>query len=173
MEDLAMWVWELDGHWVCLSSSRFFFFWLSHYDWPNPKEKTPHILKVTQYKNFYPRWVVDFFSKSYFVLITFMNVMWQLSTISLWNMAKFAKQIPKRPMLHLVFFYYHHNVKFTQNKPVTMTFPNSQVPNSTFGTAKNASMRQGTHLSFHNFWTNRAKVIQFKVIFVFNKLKIN
>ncbi len=45
----------------------------------------------------------------------------------------------------------HQNVKFTQNKPLTMSLPNSQVPNSTFGTTKNASMRQGTHLSFHNF----------------------
>ncbi len=52
MKDLAMWVWELDGHRECLSSSKFFFFFLilSHYDWPNPKEKTPHIVNFTQYK---------------------------------------------------------------------------------------------------------------------------
>jgi hypothetical protein len=50
---------------------------LSHYDWLNPKEKTHHTLKVAQYKKFYPRWVVDFFSKSCFVLITFMNLIFK------------------------------------------------------------------------------------------------
>jgi hypothetical protein len=56
--------------------------------------------------------------------------------------------------------------KFTQEKSLsTTTLPNSQVPNFTLGTTKNALMRQGTNLSFHNFWTNRAKVIQFKVDF--------
>jgi hypothetical protein len=62
--------------------------------------------------------------------------------------------------------------KFTQNKPLTMTLPNSQVPNSTLGTTKNADMRQGISFSFHNFWTNRAKFIQFKVIIVLRNFKI-
>jgi hypothetical protein len=43
-------------------------------DSPNPKEKTPHILKVTQHQKNYPRWVVHFFSKSCLGLIAFMIV---------------------------------------------------------------------------------------------------
>ncbi len=69
---------------------------------------------------------------------------------------KYGKICPKNPKKTYVtfafdFFFNHHNVKFTQNKPLAMTLPNSQVPNSTFGTSKNTSMRQGTHLSFHSF----------------------
>ncbi len=66
-------------------------------------------------------------------------------------MAKFAKKNPKKTYVAFDIFLDHHNVKFTQNKPLMMTLPNSQVPNCTFGTTKNTSMRQGTHLSFHNF----------------------
>jgi hypothetical protein len=62
--------------------------------------------------------------------------------------------------------------KFTQKKPVSMTLLNSQVPNSTLGTTKNPTMRQGISFSFYNFWTNTAKVIQFKVIIVLKKFKI-
>jgi len=51
---------------------------------------------------------------------------------------------------------------FTQNEPLTMTLPNSQVPNSTFGTTKNPIMT----FSFHKFLTKRAKVIGFKANFV-------
>ncbi len=75
MKHLTMWVCELGGYWLWLSSSRFLILFYS--DWPNPKEKTPQILKVTQHQNFYPRWVVDFFSKSCFVLIAFINVIFQ------------------------------------------------------------------------------------------------
>jgi hypothetical protein len=47
-------------------------FWgLSHYDWLNPKEKAHHTLKVAQYKNFYLRWVVDFFFKILFCIDNF------------------------------------------------------------------------------------------------------
>jgi hypothetical protein len=59
--------------------------------------------------------------------------------------------------------------KFTQKQ--TMTIPNSQLPNSTFGTTKNPIMKQGISFSFHNFWTNRAKVIQYKAILIFRNLK--
>jgi hypothetical protein len=49
---------------------------------------------------------------------------------------------------------------------LTITLPNSEVANSTAGNTKNPTMRQGINFSFHNFWTNRAKVIQFKAIIV-------
>ncbi len=75
MKYLTMWVCELGGYWGWLSSPRFLSLFYS--DWPNPKEKTPHILKVTQHQNVYPRSVVDFFSKSCFVLIAFMNVIFK------------------------------------------------------------------------------------------------
>jgi hypothetical protein len=71
MNDHGMWVWELEGHWVWMPFKFKIFFLvffggLSHYDWLNPKEKTHHTLKAAQYKNFCPRWVVIFFSKSCF-----------------------------------------------------------------------------------------------------------
>jgi hypothetical protein len=75
MKDLTMWVCEFGGYWGQLSSSRFLILFYS--DWPNPKEKTLDILKVTQHQNFYPRWAVDFFSKSCFELIAFMNVIFK------------------------------------------------------------------------------------------------
>jgi len=70
-----------------------------------------------------------------------------------WKYGKICKTNPKKTYVAFAFdlFFDHQNVKFTQSKPLTMTLPNSQVPNSTFGTTKNASMRQGTHLSFLNF----------------------
>jgi hypothetical protein len=65
--------------------------------------------------------------------------MWQLLTISPGNMANFAKTNPKKTYVAFVFDFLknYHNAKFTKNKPLTMTLPNSQVPNSTFGTTKN------------------------------------
>ncbi len=84
MKDLDMWVCELGGYWVWLSSSSFLF---QNWAWPNPKEKTPHILKVTQHQNFYPRWVVDFFSKSCFVWIAFMNIISKPGTFSQFPLA--------------------------------------------------------------------------------------
>jgi len=111
----------------------FFFFWLSHYDWPNPKEKTPHILKVTQYKNLYPRWVVGFFSKSYFVLITFMNVISKhgnLKKIPLQIWQNLQNKSQKDLLVAFAFdlFFDHQNVKFTQTNhwrwpPQTLKYP--------------------------------------------------
>ncbi len=176
MNDHGMWVRELEGHWGWMPFKfKFFFFFclgLSHYDWLNPKEKTHHTLKVAQYKNFYPRWVVDFFSKSCFVLITFLNLIskcdnfWELS-LKIWqNLQKYPKTTIVAFACDLFFSFVATLQKFTQEKSLsTTTLPNSQVPNFTFDTTKNALMRQGTNLSFHNFWTNRAKVIQFKVDF--------
>jgi len=59
MKDLTMSVCELGGYWGWLSSSRSLI--LLYSVWPSPKEKTPHILKIAQHQNFYPKWVVDFF----------------------------------------------------------------------------------------------------------------
>jgi hypothetical protein len=68
-------------------------------------------------------------------------------------MAKFAKKNPKKTFVAFAcdFLFIATMQKFTQNKPLTMTIPNSQVPNSTFGTTKNPTMRQGISFSFHNF----------------------
>ncbi len=116
---------------------------LSHYDWLNPKEKTHHTLKVAQYKNFYPRWVVDFFSKSCFVLITFVNLIskcdnfWELS-LKIWqNLQKYPKTTIVALACDLFFSFVATLQKFTQEKPLsTMTLSNSQVPNFTFGTTR-------------------------------------
>ncbi len=71
------------------------------------------------------------------------------------NMAKFAKN-PKTAIIavacDLFFSFVATMQKFTQERPLsTMNLPNSQVPNFTFGTTKNPSMKEGTRLSFHNF----------------------
>jgi len=92
---------------------------------------------------------------------------WHRLTISPANMAKVARKIPKDLcFICMKLFFITTMQKFTQKKPMTMTLPNSQVPNSTLGTTKNPTMKQGISFSFHKFWTNRAKVIQFKVIIV-------
>jgi len=121
MNDHGMWVRELEGHWGWMPFKfKFFFFFclgLSHYDWLNPKEKTHHTLKVAQYKNFYPRWVVDFFSKSCFVLITFMNLVskhdnfCQLS-LKIWqNLQKYPKITIVAFACDLFFFFCCQNAK--------------------------------------------------------------
>jgi hypothetical protein len=103
MNDHGMWVRELEGHWGWMPFKfKFFFFFClgpSHYDWLNPKEKTHHTLEVAQYKNFYPRWVVDFFSKSCFVLITFMNLISKHDNFCQLSLKydKICKSIPKQP----------------------------------------------------------------------------
>jgi hypothetical protein len=114
----------------------FFFFCLglSHNDWLNPKEKTHHTLKVAQYKNFYPRWVVDFCPKSCFILITFMNLIskhdnfGQLS-LKIWqNLQKYPKTTIVALACDLFFSFVATLQKFTQEKPLsTMTLSSTQL----------------------------------------------
>jgi hypothetical protein len=138
MKYLTMWVCELGGYWGWLSSSRFLILFYS--DWPNAKEKTPHILKVTQHQNVYPRSVVDFFSKSCFVLIAFMNVIFKHGNflqfpLGIWqNLQK--KSQKDLSSICMQFCFIATMQKFTPNKPLTITIPNSSVPKSTFGTTK-------------------------------------
>ncbi len=113
MKDLTMWVCELGGYWGWLSSSRFLILFYSV--WPSPKQKTPHILKVTKHQNFYPTWVVDFLSKSCFELIAFMNVIFkhgnfQQIALEIWY------NIPKKSRKDLCsicmqFSFHCHNAK--------------------------------------------------------------
>jgi hypothetical protein len=70
-------------------------------------------------------------------------------------MAKFAKKNPSKKLVAFEsdFFFTATMQKFTQNEPLTMTLPNSQVPNSTFGTTKNPIMT----FSFHKVFNQQSK----------------
>ncbi len=145
------------------------------WDWSNPKEKSPHTLKVSQHQNFYPRWVVDIFFKILFCIDNFYvcNIWtWQLLTISPGNMSKFAKNPKKTFEAFASDFFLLPQCK---NSPKRNHWPSPsqtlKYPNSTLGNTKNPTMRQAINFSFHNFWMNRAKVIQFKVIIVLRNFK--
>jgi hypothetical protein len=85
-------------------------------------------------------------------------------------MAKFAKKIPENTFVGFAcdFLLIATMQKFNQNKPLTMTLPNSQVPNSTFGTIKNLTMRQDISFSFHNFEPTKQKLFNLKRFFSLN-----